>query len=481
MKRPVRSSLVLPFPRAITLMALVVVGIAGLPRAALAKPGGRVWARRQSGYQGGFADARAVVVSPDGSKVFVAGGIAAKPNPPVANFNFATIAYDATTGNRLWLREFDGNLHRSDDALAMAISPDGSTVFVTGRSDAAVSHVDYLTVAYDATTGAKRWVARLKGPANGDDVPRAIGVSPDGTEVFVTGSIDGGAPTQSDFGTVAYDASTGGLLWLENYDSAIHSVDNASALGVSADGSRVFVTGTSRTPDGDRFLTIAYDTSNGSPNWIRRYTAGHHGTATALGVSPDGSSVVVSGVGFGNGSTSSDDFATVAYDASTGTQRWSRRYDDPIGSSDRATAIGVTSTRVFVTGQGATDAGVGSYATVAYDLGTGAAQWVRTFTGPADAASTPNALTTSPNGSSVYVTGQSFDAQIGGFYDYETVAYDASTGATEWVNGYDGNADKDDIAYAIAVSPDGSRVFVTGDSTNPSGSTAMTTLALSTT
>ena len=478
MKRSARPSFVLAFPRALTIAALVVVASAGLPRAALAKPGGRLWARRQPGYQGKISDAHAVVVSPDGSTVFVAGGIVGvPPSPSVANVNFGTVAYDAATGNRLWLREYDGHTHsRSDEALAMAISPDGSTVFVTGRTDVAVSHLDYATVAYDATTGTRRWVARFRGPADGDDIPRAIGVSPDGSRVFVTGSIDSSPP---DYGTVAYDASTGAQLWFERYDGGADGFDSASALGVSVDGSLVFVTGRSQTPAGERFATLAYAASTGSTVWVRRYTAGHEGEATALGVSPDGSSVVVTGVGYGNGTTLTDDFATVAYDASTGTQRWSRRFNGPASTTDVPSGISVSPSQVFVTGQGDLGPGVGSYATVAYDLTTGAGQWVRTFSGPEGSFNAANAVTTSPDGRSVFVTGQSVDGPIG-FYDFLTLAYDAVSGASEWANRYNGSADRDDIARAIAADPGGSHVFVTGDSTSTSGNTAMTTLNLST-
>ena len=42
-------------------------------------------------------------------------------------------------------------------------------------------------MAYDAATGAKVWVSRYDGPAHGDDFATALGVSPDGSTVFVTG------------------------------------------------------------------------------------------------------------------------------------------------------------------------------------------------------------------------------------------------------------------------------------------------------
>jgi hypothetical protein len=51
------------------------------------------------------------------------------------------------------------------------------------------------TAGYDATTGAMEWVKRY-GP--GDGFATALGVSPDESAVFVTGT------SLSDYGTVAY-------------------------------------------------------------------------------------------------------------------------------------------------------------------------------------------------------------------------------------------------------------------------------------
>jgi hypothetical protein len=85
------------------------------------------------------------------------------------------------------------------------VSPDGTTVFVTGYSYGSTVISDYATVAYDASAGVKRWVRRYNGPANGDDFATALGMSPDGATVFVTGAVTG-KTSPWDYATVAYAA-----------------------------------------------------------------------------------------------------------------------------------------------------------------------------------------------------------------------------------------------------------------------------------
>ena len=68
----------------------------------------------------------------------------------------------------------------------IALSPDGSKVFVTGASPG-LSVTQGVTVAYDATTGTQQWVAQYDGPAHLGDIDLGVAVNPAGTRVFVTG------------------------------------------------------------------------------------------------------------------------------------------------------------------------------------------------------------------------------------------------------------------------------------------------------
>ena len=64
--------------------------------------------------------------------------------------------------------------------------------------------------------------------------------------------------------------------------------------------------------------------------WAQRYAAPGEGTDVAFSVvaSPGGNRVFVTGYSMGAGT--GDDYATAAYDASTGMQLWGERYDGPV-------------------------------------------------------------------------------------------------------------------------------------------------------
>jgi hypothetical protein len=92
--------------------------------------------------------------------------------------------------------------NQRDRALSIGVSPDGTSVFVTGESFVGGSS-DYVTQAYSAADGIRRWSRRYDGPAHGLDVAADLAVSPDGTSVFVTGASER-STGNSDFATVAY-------------------------------------------------------------------------------------------------------------------------------------------------------------------------------------------------------------------------------------------------------------------------------------
>jgi DNA-binding beta-propeller fold protein YncE len=93
----------------------------------------------------------------------------------------------------------------TDDAAVLAVSPNGATVYVTGGSYGSGTGYDYATVAYDASTGAKVWAQRYDGLGSAYDQAFGLAVSRDGAKVYVTGGSTSGT-TGEDYATIAYEA-----------------------------------------------------------------------------------------------------------------------------------------------------------------------------------------------------------------------------------------------------------------------------------
>jgi len=215
-------------------------------------------------------------------------------------------------------------------------------VYVTGYSGAP-GRYDYVTIAYNALTGARRWLSRYNGRAGGNDQGRAVAVSPDGRTVYVTGRSQG-KRSGYDIATIAYNASTGAQRWAGRYNGPANLNDFGNGLAVAPSGRAAYVTGGAGTP-GRRlgFVTIAYKSSSGKALWTSR-TRGWsiiNDVGSSAGVTPDGRTVVVAN--YTAGTTTRTAYATTAYNASTGAARWSRRYAGPAGYNDNLpAALGIS-------------------------------------------------------------------------------------------------------------------------------------------
>jgi outer membrane protein assembly factor BamB len=410
-----------------------MIALAAPAAAGTRAPGDQLWA---STLRAGFAYAEAV--SPDGSKVFVTGE------------SGSTVAYDAGTGARIW-----GAFHSNATFYAAAVSPDGGTVYVLGE---ALKKVNYLTVAYDAATGAKLWQNTYNGPDNDSDLPTEIGVTNDGSKVFVTGE-SWSNDTSFDFATIGYDAATGTQLWVARYDGN-GGYDDPHDLVVSPDSGFVYVVGESPGNVYNDYATVAYDANTGEQRWVARYNSGgtRGDTPYAMGISPDGSAVFVTGCSGDFDYCVNSYVVTIAYDSGTGEQLWLATFKGPGGRNayGRDLAVSPDGSTVFITG-GAGGATSEDAAVVAYEAASGTQVWSAAYRGPGNENDYPCCIAASPDGSQVFITG---DTAV----DWATVSFDAQSGARQWATIYDDPGHSIDEAYALAVSPDSSAVYVSGTS-----------------
>jgi WD40 repeat protein len=404
----------------------------------------------------------------------------------------AAPAYAAGAGTQLWLSRYNGAGNGSDSATSVAVSPDGTKVFVTGSSyGGKTAGDDYVTVAYNTATGAQLWVKRYNGPASKADRAASVAVNPNGTKVFVTGSSETSTPSvehpgfYDDYATVAYNTATGAQLWVKRYNGPANLWDAAEGVAVARDGSTVFVTGTSWVHDvptkagfGDDYATVAYSAATGAQLWVKRYNgpANQRDLAASV-VSPGNGKVYVTGASTGNGT--GYDYATVAYNTATGAQLWVKRYSSPGNHADSAGGLAVSPdrTRIFVTGSGYAGTARGDdYATVAYNAATGAQLWVNRYNGPAGGSDTATSVAVARDGTRVFVTGYSYGGTKARD-DYATVAYSAFTGAQLWAKRYNGPANFFDVAESVGTG--NGTVYVTGNSDDPSRHADFATVAYS--
>lgn len=444
-------------------------------------------------------------VDPTGTRVVVTG----YSNKDPQGEDFMTIAYDASSGAELWSRRYHGNVaYSSDFSVGLAFSPDSATVYVTGSSRDIENEWDIATVAYDLESGATKWVSRFDGPVHDIDAAAGIAVSSDGS-VYVGGTSWSG--TSYDFVTIKYDP-LGHVVWTRFYDDPAKSRNALRDIRVSKDGS-VYVSGGSRKPlqfDTDDVAVVAYG-SEGTERWVAKYDSPDSlpDVATDLTVSPDGSRIFVTG--YSKFLSSNYGALNIALDANSGNPVWVFRNQYPDESRFAQTAgVSPDGDTLFAAGflisyDPEEDTSEGFSLAAAYATADGSQIWRRQIgTASVPRPDTPDGvwvpggdylilasqdssydLVVSPDGSRIYLTG-STDSRVttlGATRDVATVALNADDGSTVWHTTYDSpyrplkQSGRLDFGWYIAISPEGSRLFVAGDTSREESSLDFLTIA----
>jgi len=138
---------------------------------------------------------------------------------------------------------------------------------------------------------------------------------------------------------------------------------------------------------------------------------------------------------------------------------WVRRYNGPGNSYDYPSSLAVDGQRnVYVTGCSIGSDSIYDCATIKYNP-SGVEQWVARYNGPANYDDYAEAIAVDGQ-RNVYVTGESYGS--GTFYDYVTIKYNAN-GVLQWVARYNGPGNDWDVARSIAIDVQ-RNVYVTGES-----------------
>jgi outer membrane protein assembly factor BamB len=372
-------------------------------------------------------------------------------SPAVAGRTLPCVEHDLVDGRcEAWAANHDAD-GGDDIVYDMAVSPDGTTVYGAGHAvvDGAFKA---LAVAYDAATGERRWAAIEGRDGDAYDPFVSLAVAPDGESVYAAGAActdirDG---STCDVLLSAFDADDGTTAWSVVWNGAGNDLD--SAQGVVATADVVYVGGqTYSGRSGLDYLVAAFDAGSGEELWTARYDgpAGIEDRGAALARAGD----LIVLTGRSGTSIDDEDIATVAFDTREdheGEIRWAARLDGGVDAFSIAAAAG----RLVVAGERTTPFGARGPVAVGYDAATGQRLWVERYDDPGIAGGSFFDAALTPDGTRAVVTGYTQRSDGKG---PSTLALDAATGQRLWAANL-----QEGLGYAVAPSADGRRVYMTG-------------------
>ena len=325
-----------------------------------------------------------VVAAPNGDFVVI-GHNQDSHGRPIAS---TMLRYDSN-GTVLWRVDFSGGFFPS--VARLLIDAAGNAYVASSATGSG------LFVRKYSPSGALLW-SQQDTIGGGYSIASSLALSPDETDVAVTGSISGGAT----WVTAVYSATTGVRRW------QAAAAEGTAARDVVVDATRVYVTGQgvtgASTPALAYYLTVvAYDRATGARLWRKDKTPadGSYAMGLWMAKAPDGSLVVA-----GQANRGFLDWYTVAFET-TGAVRWEAVRDGGLNTDEipRGVLVMADGTAV-VTGRGGPNLPGGYWPGVTAGYGpSGTLLW------EAFAAMETVWATALPNGEDVCATG-GYDALI---------------------------------------------------------------------
>jgi hypothetical protein len=167
--------------------------------------------------------------------------------------DLTAISYDGA-GNQRWVARYDGPGNGWDRAYKILYDDLTGGVYITGSTVGIGTSYDSTTIAYDAASGAQRWLDRYSGPGNDRDETYSIAKDAFGNIYVTGGSVN--ANLDSDYITIAYDQK-GTVLWLKRYDGPVGGHDSAAPNTMDGSGN-LYVSGSSQGASSRDMVTIKY-------------------------------------------------------------------------------------------------------------------------------------------------------------------------------------------------------------------------------
>ena len=273
-----------------------------------------------------------VAAAPDGDFVAVGHNVTSRGNPIAI-----TIVRFSTDGTLLWRAD----LARTFPGVGRLIVDSAGSAYLAFNS---VGDGQDIQLHKYSSSGQLLWAQLINTGFMANDIASSIALSPDEADIVLTGQISGGAR----WITAAYNATTGVRRWL------VTAAEGLSARDVVVDATRAYVVGQgvtgAGTPQLAYWLTVvAYDRFTGARLW--RTDTRPDGALAAAGLwiarAPDGSLVAT-----GQAQRGFLDWYTVAFETS-GAIRWSAVRDGGLNTDEIPRALLVLNDgTAVVTGRG---------------------------------------------------------------------------------------------------------------------------------
>lgn len=367
-------------------------------------------------FSGNIAD---LFFKPDGTKLYLVDATAVE----VEEYDLST-PWDVETAVRL-----QGFSVSTEEAVPQGLffKPDGTKMYIVGSGGDEVNEYD-LSSAWDISTASH---VQNFSVATEDTTPYALFFKPDGTKMYVLGA--SGDDVNEYSLSSAWDIST--ASYVQNFSV---STQEAVPQGLSfkPDGTKMYVIGSSGDDINQYDLSSAWDISTASFIASKAISTAN---PTGLYIHPDGLYVFVSQSSASNNIVRRGAFGGLGVSAEESVP--SGLFFKPDG------------TKLYICGQSGDEVNEYDLAT-AWDIQT--ASYVQNFSVSTE-ETTPADLFFKPDGTKMYIVGSSGDEV--NEYDL-SVAWDISSAS--YVQNFS-VASQDSVPTGLFFKPDGTKMYVTGN------------------
>ena len=369
-------------------------------------------------------------------------------------------AVDREKGEPVWSVELGGSEGGLGERAALRPTPDGKHVMVVRHVVPVEGPERVLLERLDAPDGSTSAQIELPKPDLGlaNLRLREVFIRPDAGRIVLMW-LHFASPSTYRAAVSVHDPTDGTTLWVGGPWPGLTWEST-----YSGDGGRVFVSLQAWVSGQWDYRTFAFSSENGTLIWSSDFVG--RGTGLADGpremtLARNGSRLYVSG--FTEARSGIWDWATVAYDVATGAELWTTRFE--IGAFfAQPDTLGVApdDSRLYV---GGGQSFGGDTTVLAYDAATGTQVWRSDYSRPGSGIEFHTELLPTADGLRLLAVGT--HVVTGSAHDYTTMALNATNGVREWVAHFNASARDDDIAYRGLLGPDESSIYVAGLSRLP--------------